>query len=188
MKRLVCFTGLAWAIAQTAYAVQSPNSNLRVTGELRPIVLTVNSANSSSNPFTIADSTTPNVANVASGASTASSTSSKRTTVAAPPASSRPGTVTTPRVPTLLSSLSPVLTSLQRGSVPNVLRRINYEPTPVNNRNPGTPAGLQPFDPTPSGPGTAPHSSSSVPDGGATMSLLGIGFLGTALMKRKFAK
>ncbi|HEX4350479.1 MAG TPA: VPDSG-CTERM sorting domain-containing protein, partial [Verrucomicrobiae bacterium] len=63
-----------------------------------------------------------------------------------------------------------------------------YDPAPVNN-NPdpsGTPPGLQVFNPTPASPGTG--SPASVPDGGTTSGLLGIGLVGTAMMKKKFAK
>ncbi len=183
----------------------APISGLLAT--LRPIVLTLNPASSSSSAFTIADRTT---VNLEPGAATASSTSSQRIPLATPhgviavavtvtcstvQASRRQQARRIPRsnsrVPTRLSPLSPVLTSLQRqgnGSTAIVLRRIVYEPAPVNNRNPGLPAGLIVFNPKPTDPATAPRTSASVPDGGATLSLLGIGLLGTALMKRKFAK
>jgi hypothetical protein len=72
----------------------------------------------------------------------------------------------------------------------------NYVPTPVDDGpSPEMPAGLHTFSPDPVtfSPEPVEHSTAtrkrvgtvSVPDGGATVALLGIGLLGTALMKRK---
>ena len=211
MKRLAWFTGLAWAVtfAQTTYATHLPAGSLSVTGDIHASAPASDTA--SSNPFTIVNQTTLNSESSAPAASSASSASSQTTSSAIPKASSRhtattatattassQPTGTTPQAstgadtgaPALLSSISPVLNTL----VPNsgnpsstsLSRHRGYAPAPANNPDPGTPAGLQPFNPTPAGPGTG--SPASVPDGGTTSALLGIGLVGTAMMKKKFAK
>jgi len=212
MKRLAWFTGLAWALtlAQTTYAVSRPNGALTVTGDIRTSAVPADTADS--NPFIIVDHAT---SRSECDATVAGSASSPKTSVVTPKTSARPVAATAVRpvaataassksagtpsqadtkptsgVPTLLSSISPVLTSLRlrSGGFFNAppARTGGYEPAPVNNTGPSTPAGLHPFNPTPTSPGTTPHAS--VPDGGTTSFLLGMGFLGTAMMKKKFAK
>jgi hypothetical protein len=210
MKRLAWFTGLAWALTltQTTYAVSRPSGALTVTGDIRTSAVPADTADS--NPFIIVGHAT---SSSESDVTVAGSASSPKTSVVTPKVSTRPVAATavrpvvataassksagtpsqadtkpTPGVPTLLSSISPVLTSLviRSGGFSNTPRGRGYEPAPVNNTGPGTPAGLHPFNPTPTSPGTTPHAS--VPDGGTTSFLLGIGFLGTAMMKKKFAK
>jgi hypothetical protein len=218
MKRLAWFTGLAWAVAfaQTAYATHiAVGNSLSVTGDIHSSAVTPDTA--SSNPFTIVDQTAVNSESSAPVASSASSatassaapkTSARHTAATAgatASASSTPTAVssgstgatahvsTSPStpVPTALASLAPVLASLTptSGNLPSTSasRHQPYDPAPVNNNpDPGTPPGLQVFNPTPASPGAG--SPASVPDGGATSALLGIGFLGTAVMKKKFAK
>jgi hypothetical protein len=193
MKRFVLFAVFAWALtsARMTQAIPVDNGKFSVTDGIKLNVAQDVLAKSSS--FTIVK---PAAVNPAADTSTPTS-GAKKTSPVTPPAPSKPGPVAP-----LLSAISPILTSLVdtpgRDPGATMTSLYNYVPTPVDD-GPSTeaPSGLKVFSPEPEvfSPEPVEHSPESrkrvetvsVPDGGATVALLGIGLLGTALMKRKLS-
>lgn len=96
---------------------------------------------------------------------------------------------TTVVTPTTKSAVVPLLSSLitrpAEVAASETLTRASYAPAVIVVRRAPTPTGLvlQPYSPT----SKSPLRAASVPDSGATLSLLGIGLLATALAKRIYS-
>ena len=192
MKKVFLFAGLSalLALTQIVHATPVSRGTLSVSGGIKLNVERDILAKSTS--FTIVENSpvpsppaaTPKSAGSASPAA-AGSVSPAEGRTARPgnaQAAAGPG-----RVAPTLSSLGPVVASLVDASGTTLgastSSRYGYGPGQISVAGHGTPVGLQPFSPTPAKP--APQAS--VPDGGETAVLLGIGLLGAVLMKKRFA-
>jgi hypothetical protein len=187
MNRILKFAGFAgiFSLAQTIYAIPMNPGPFSVTGGVRvnvqPAIL------SKSNPFGIPTATTVAPKTTETTGNTPALAVTPRGTVAATvnAGNNRPTATPTmrfgPTSSSLLSALHPILPSLSGVQGIGLVSRYGYQPATIDNRPGGTHATV----PTPTTPQTP---SNTVPDGGATVGLLGLGLVSTAWVKKKLSK